>query len=366
MFYISIDNDYHFELAVIYIKKYSLSPKDIVFFAHKSNRNNDLKKSKFKYRYFESHPFSAGNSFSDIFLIFDAIIHNHKISKIKFNKNDIFLFFTEHQINNSLFAKSIKTHGGKVFLLDEGIGPYFANNHNRKYKDSIFNYLKLFIINLFFIISLTPVRAKKGHEGLMFVEFFDKYIDKFFKRYNLPFDRKIVTDVWKFDIDPNINLNSNVALYFTSNFSCFNLEKEEQSIAFLCIKQMCKKFSKVYLKIHPGDFYSKNKQFQFYKNIKFKNLVILDSSTSAIDTIKKFKPKFVASSMSTALFDSIYFGCTPIFLYNLLPKNKSFFVYDYILKFLNYKFIKTIDVIDPKLDLNINLNNLIFDKKIKV
>ena len=136
MIYISVDNDFHTEIALNYINSFKVDKKDITFISNKSNRNSAVYSLGFPVIEIPAHPFSIGSGFKNL-LTYIRTVKQHFFLKKMFNfkPDDILLILTEYQINNAFLAKIMKKRGGQIFLLDEGIGFYLNNHYFHKKKN---------------------------------------------------------------------------------------------------------------------------------------------------------------------------------------------------------------------------------------
>jgi len=204
---------------------------------------------------------------------------------------------------------------------------------------------------------------KKGQEGKMFACIQDTLVDCIYSRMKLPIERKIPICGYQSKLNLAVDtkkFNNNAAIFFASNFECFDLKAEEMHLAALAIDQMASVFSKVYIKIHPSDYIKKNETYNFYSSINFHNVEIVDNSLSSIQAIHKYSPSVVVGSMSTSLIDALLLGCQPIFLFHLLPEIREFGVYKFTLDNLGYKFVSLISDISPDYQCNVDITNLIY------
>lgn len=363
MIYISIDNDYHTNLATALIKQCNVKSEEVMFISHYSPRNNI---SLLSYNKIETagHPLSDGSGYNHPLSYLKSIIHQFKLSRsFNFTSKDILIVITEYQLNNAILAKKMKSAGGRVFLFDEGIGFYFNNSPYHHAYTKLLDKFYLFFYNLSFYFLIIPAYAKKGQEGKMFVCIKDTLIECMYSRLNLPIERKISIHGYQSQLNLAVDskkFNNDTVIFFASNFECFNLKAEEMHLAALAIDQMASVFSKVYIKIHPSDYIKKNETFNFYSSINYHNVEIIDNSLSSIQAINKYSPSVVVGAMSTSLIDALLLGCQPIFLFHLLPDIKEFGVYKFTLDNLGYKFVSLISDISPDYQCNVDITNLTY------
>lgn len=340
MFYISIDNDFHTEIAINYINTFKLDKKNITFISNKSIRNSAIYNIGFPIIEIPGHPFSAGCGFKKLLTYIRTIKQHSLLRKIfKFGPDDILFVLTEYQINNAYLAKMIKKSGGRVYLADEGIG-FYLNNHiwhkkNIRIKDTVF----LAAYNLIFLLFCLPIEAKKGQEGKMFVSIDDNLIDKLFSSIKIKIERSIKTIQYRRILKINKNgKKSNVksVVYLASNFECFGLKKEEKDIAEKAIRYLINVYDKVYIKIHPQDASGKTELYFFYNSFKQKNVNIISNKLTSNQAITKIKPSLIVGTFSSSLVDAFIAGHNVIFLYQLLPKIKELELCSLILRDFNY------------------------------
>jgi hypothetical protein len=269
-------------------------------------------------------------------------------------------------LNNALFAKEIHRSGGKVYIFDEGIGFYFNNSpyHNTLTKKIDKIYLSLY--NAAFKLMGIPAYAKKGQEGRMFACISDVLINKIYSSMNLPISRQIPINGYRSMLNSAADcrqLNPEIAIIFSSNFECFGLKEQEMHLAELAIERMASMFSEVYIKVHPSDCIAQNDVYNFYKSLEYKNVRLVDNSLTAVQAINHYRPAVVVGTMSTSLFDAMFLGCQPIFLFHLLPKIPEFGVYKFTLDNLSYQFISSLSEISPSYQCNVDKTNLMHDNR---
>ena len=347
MVYISIDNDFHTEIAINYIDTFNIDKKNITFISNKSGRNSAVYNLGFSVIEIPGHPFSIGTGFKKILTYISAIRQYFLLKKIfKFRAEDTLCVLTEYQINNASLAKMINKCGGKTYLFDEGIG-FYLNNHifhknNITIKDKAF----LAAYNFIFLLFCLPIKAKKGQEGKMFVSIDDNLIDKLFSSIEINIERKIKTIQYRRILKINKNdKKSNVksVVYLASNFECFGLKNEEKDIAEKAIRYLVNISDKVYIKIHPQDASGKTELYFFYNSFKQKNVHIISNKLTSNQAIIKIKPSLIVGTFSSSLFDAFIAGHNVIFLYQLLPKIKELELCSLILRDFNYIKMSTIN-----------------------
>jgi len=339
MIYVSIDNDFHTEIATNYIKNFKFDIKNISFISNKSIRNSAIYKLGFPVYEIPGHPFSSGSGFKSVSTYIKAIKQHFMLERMfKFGSNDILVILTEYQINNAYLAKMMKKNGGRIYLLDEGIGFYLNNHEMHKENTTIIDRLFLAVYNLIFLIFLLPIYAKKGQEGRMFVSIYDYLISNFYSSLKIKTTRKIKTI--QYDRIKKVKITKSKSkvksvIYFASNFDCYGLKLEEMKLAKKTINYLKNTFDRVYIKIHPQDAAMKTDLFFFYRSFKKENIQIISNKLTSNQAIGKIKPSLVIGSFSSSLFDAFLAGYTVIFLYQILPKIKELKYYDLILKDFN-------------------------------
>jgi hypothetical protein len=367
MIYISIDNDHHANLALFLVNNYNIPLVEVKIISHISPRNTIISDSGINYQPVEIHPLCAGSSYKNPLTYVKSIFHQLKIKRLfNFTSSDILIVTTEYELNNALFAKEMHRSGGKVYLLDEGIGFYFNNSPYHNTRTKRINKIYLSLYNVAFKVMGIPAHAKKGQEGRMFACISDVLINKIYSSMNLPISRQIPIDGYRsmlISATPCSQLKRGVAIVFATNFECFDLKKEEMHLAELAIERMASIFSEVYIKVHPSDYIAQNDVFNFYRSLKYKNVRLVDNSLTAVQAIIQYRPAVVVGTMSTSLFDAMFLGCQPIFLFHLLPKIPEFGVYKFTLDNLRYKFIPSLSDITPSYQCNVDITNLTYDNK---
>lgn len=367
MIYISVDNDHHASLAILLVNCYNIPLVEVKIISHISPRNTIIGDSGLNFQLVEIHPLCAGNSYKNPLTYVKSFFHQLRIKRLfNFTSSDILIVTTEYELNNAIFVKEMRQSGGRAYIFDEGIGFYFNNSpyHNTHAKRIDKIYLSLY--NVAFKVLGIPAYAQKGQEGRMFACISDVLINKIYSSMNLPISRKIPIDGYRSMLSSATacgQLNPEVAIIFSSNFECFNLRDEEMRLAGLAIEQMAGVFSEVHIKVHPSDYIAQNDVFNFYKSLKYKNVRLVDNSLTAVQAINFYRPAVVIGAMSTSLFDAMFLGCQPIFLFHLLPKIAEFGVYKYTLDNLSYKFISSLSAISPSYQCNVDVTNLLHKNK---
>lgn len=367
MIYISVDNDYHGQLALSIVSQCGFDRSDVVFLSHVAKRNTLIPQSDLQIEELSSHPLCSGGGYKSVRSYIRTFLHQRSLSKrFTFKPADTLILITEYQLNNALFAQKMKKAGGRTLLFDEGIGFYFNNSPFHKNHERFRNFFVMPVFNLIFRTMGIPAHACAGQEG-MHVRINDRYIDHVFSGMRLPIDRNI--PIVGYQITPdgvraNDMSESNVIVFFAVNFACFGLESEERNLSKRAIEVLATRFSKVYIKIHPSDWIAKNENFDFYMSLRSDKIGIVAQSMSVLETLKAYRPKQVAGTMSTALFEALLRGCQPIFLYHLMPRTKQFGVYEFLLKNLNYNFIKNLGELGPHYSSNITLQDLTYDQSL--
>ena len=362
MIYISIDNDYHASLALSIIEDCQIPLAEVKFISTIGVRNTIIGASGLNFRPVESHPLCTGNYYRNPVTYVRSIVHQFKIkNSFNFTRNDLLIITTEYQLNNALFAEEMREVDGRTYIFDEGIGFYFNNSPYHESHTKRIDRFYLALYNLAFKLMRIPAYAKKGQEGRMFGCIKDNLVDRIYSSMNLPISRKIQIEGYRSvmkSVTNSSELKQEVAIFFATNFECFNLEKEEMHLAAQAIEQMSNQFSEVYIKIHPSDYNSKNAVFDFYTSLQYDNVKLIDNSLSAIQAINIYRPAVVAGSMSSTLFDALLLGCQPVFLFHLLPAIINFGVFKFTLSNLNYNFISSISEISPSYVCKVNADNL--------
>ncbi|HQS39492.1 MULTISPECIES: polysialyltransferase family glycosyltransferase [unclassified Polaromonas] len=367
MIYISVDNDYHGQLALSIISQCGFDRSDVVFLSHVARRNTLVPQSGMQIEELSSHPLCSGGGYKSVRSYIRSFLHQISLAKrFTFKPADTLILITEYQLNNALFAKKMKKAGGRTLLFDEGIGFYFNNSPFHKKHERFRNFFLMQVFNLIFRTMGIPAHACAGQEG-MHVRINDRYIDHVFSGMKLPIDRNIPVLGYRTlpdSVRDKDMSESDAIVFFAVNFACFGLESEERSLSRKAIEVLATRFSKVYIKIHPSDWISKNKNFNFYMSLQSDTISIVAQSMSVLETLNEYRPRQVAGTMSTALFEALLQGCQPIFLYHLMPYTKQFGVYEFLLKNLNYNFIRNLGEIGPHYSSNITLQDLTYDQSL--
>lgn len=364
MLYISVDNDQHTYLALSIIKRLNVETKDITFISHNSPRNNYLDSTDYKKVKQDGHPLSDGSGFKKISTYLRTYKHHKNLKEqFQFTKNDVLLIITEYQINNAIFAKQMKKAGGKVYIFDEGVGFYFNNCLFFKTNKDLKSSLLLLAYNFCLIIANVPAVAKKGLESRMHITIKDNFIDAIYSSMKIAIDRKCTIRGYQHFLIPHDDQGQkkkDVALFFANNLDSFHVKKEEMLVSEQIIINLCKTFSKVYIKIHPFDWTTKSDLYYLYINLaaKFENAEMIDNSIVGNEAIMRTKPSIVVGSMGAAIFDAFFFECQPVFFYHLLPPVKEFEVCTSILNSINYNFINSIDEINPNYSSGVKLSDI--------
>jgi hypothetical protein len=367
MIYISIDNDHHASLAILLVNCYNIPLAEVRIISHISPRNTLIRDSGLNFELVAIHPLCAGNSYKNPLTYLKSFFHQLRIKRLfNFTSSDILIITTEYELNNALFAKEMRRSGGKVYIFDEGIGFYFNNSPYHNIHTQRIDKIYLSLFNIAFKIMGIPAYAQKGQEGRMFACISDALINKIYSSMNLPISRQIPINGYRSMLNSAADcrqLNSEIAIIFSSNFECFGLKEEEMHLTGLAIERMVSIFSEVYIKVHPSDCIAQNDVFNFYKSLKYKNVRLVDNSITAVQAINHYRPAVVVGTMSTSLFDAMFLGCQPIFLFHLLPKIPEFGVYKFTLDNLSYQFISSLSDISPSYQCNVDITNLIHDNK---
>lgn len=368
MIYISVDNDHHGDLALILIKKLGLTEADIVFISHVSRRNNIIPASGYRRIILEGHPLSNGSGYKRL----TSYIHSFKSqcklnATFNFSPHDTLLIITEYQLNNALLARKMNKAGGKVYLFDEGIGFYFNNSSFHKIHITFADRFFLALYNFAFFILGIPAYTRKGFEGRMYVCIKDRFIDRIYSRMRLPINRPGPVHGYKnFLVSEKAQeeKNADTAIFFANNLSCFGLKDEELVLSENIIKQMAAVFKEVLIKVHPADVIDQNDIFLFYQKLATTHLNtrLLDNSLTGNEVLKEFKPRIVVGTMGASMFDAFFFGCQPIFVFQLLPEVAEFGVCRFTLENMGYHYIKSVSEIVPEYQSSVDIASLLYEE----
>jgi hypothetical protein len=368
MIYISVDNDHHAGLALALIKKLGLNVDQVIFISHISRRNNTVPASSFKREVIAGHPLSNGSSFKNPLSYWRALRHQLTLARrFEFSRSDVLLITTEYQLNNALLARKMKRAGGEVCLFDEGIGFYFNNSPFHDTHTSYGRRFFLFLYNQAFRLLGIPAYAKKGFEGRMYVRIKEAFIDRIYSRMRLPISRPVKICGYRNFLASeraDAKKNSGMAIFFANNLSSFGLREEEMVLSRQAIGQMEKAFGQVYIKIHPADWIEKNEVYLFYKNLaeSSDSIHLIDNAMTGNEAIEHFKPSTIVGMLGAVMFDALFFGCQPIFLFHLLPAIDEFDVCRYTLDDIGYQYIDDIAAISPNYSSGVNVSSILYEQ----
>lgn len=368
MIYISVDNDHQTGLALSLVNHYKIPSAQVKFISHISPRNTIAGVSGISFQPVEVHPLCAGNSFKNPLSYVKSIFHQMRIKKLfTFTPNDILIVTTEYELNNAIFAKEMHRKGGKIYIFDEGIGYYFNNSLFHRNRATALDKLYLILYNLSFKALSIPAYAKKGFEGRMFASIADEYVDCIYSRMRLPIDRPSKVCGYRNLLASNkiMHKNENVAVFFANNLECFGLKEEELKLSKDAIEEMAKNFETVYVKVHPADAVQKNDIFDFYKKLieLHPNLHFIENDITGNEVLEKYRPKIVAGMMGATLFDALFSGCQPIFLFQLLPAVSEFGVCQFTLEKMGYRYIGNLKEIRPDYQCGIDISSLLYEEQ---
>jgi hypothetical protein len=369
MYYISIDNDYHFELAVRIIDSNQIDIDNVIFISQINSRNKKILESSYLRIDIEGHPLSSGAGYKNPVVYLKSLVHHRYLKKkIEFIAEDVLLLLTEYQINNALLARQIGVHGGKVYLFDDGIGFYINNAIGISRSVRIIDTAYLLIYNTIYTALGIPAIAKQGFEGRMHVRIKDKYIDRLYSRVRIPLDRKINLFGFAFsnEIRNRLNQLPTVALFLANNLSAFGLKNEEMCLAASAIEQLAKKFDVVYVKIHPADWVGKTETFYFYNqlSVSSKNVKLTSNDSTSNQILKDLNPCIVVGTLGAGMFDALFMGYPAVFLFHLLSRPSKFKVFaeasEGLLVRVGYNFIESLDQIAMSYKTRVNLDKITF------
>ena len=360
MIYFSVNSDKHFLFFSRVIDEFGIPRDKIRFIVQENPRNNRVMSSSYQRVTLPGHPFGGGKGKFNP----GNLTHLRLVRKsLSFSKDDVLMIPTEYELNNHIYASMMKSAGGRVYFFDEGIGTYFDNSpfHRRMNKKPLVLLKRLFAYVFFQVIGLKGSNAVKAQEGYYF-RIDDKRIDMFYSSHKLSVDRSFkMTEYRHFNASKRIDMDRDAFMFCTSDFACYGLREEEKELAVKTLKHAKKRFCKVYVKIHPAEYAKNSELLAFYKKFCQDNdLAIVGNDESFEESILKRRPWAVAASMSTSLFDAALLGCEPVFTYHLLPKIKSFGVYDFTMKSLAYNYIKSLEDISP--EYKSNITDFTYDK----
>lgn len=346
MIYFNICNNYSYLLSAKHAETLVSEGFPVTFIRYKSQRNFQVNENElWKTIWLEGFPYI--NLRRPISSFYKNITNLKQLENISFCKNDIFFVAHEYELNVPLLAKKAKRSGAMVVLSDEAVGTYLSFVLEQLYPENIWNSrIQKFLYPLIYkdIYLLDgPFRMD------------DKWYDYFLLTYKINIKRNIKTIYIKhplLDLDKSYELLPSRAMLLTSVPD----EREQELIYWNVLEDLLpklkSKFEKVYLKLHPGE-YSDSRRDKREKSFALANKYGLEITENVIaeSIISEYKTKYIISFYSSTLFNSIAFGCQPIFLCQFLEENKIVKFYNSILKGLNYNFIKSLD------DINTNYNS---------
>ena len=299
------------------------------------------------------HPLSSGSGYKNPLSYIRAFFHQRWLSSVfQFHAGDILIIITEYQLNNALFARDVKLAGGKVYLFDEGIGFYFNNSPFHETRTGVLARIFLQAYNLAFASLGIPAYARKGFEGRMYVRIREAFINAIYSRMRLPIDRPAQIRGYRNFLASEQSLiakDAGAAIFFANNLEPFGLKFEELQISGKALRQMAAVFSVVHLKIHPADWVAKNDVYEFFTGIagEYANVVLVDNAMTGNEALERIRPAVVVGSLGAAMFDAFFFGCQPVFLFQLLPPIIDFEICAYTLDSLGYNYIQSVEQIRP-------------------
>ena len=367
MIYISVDNDYHGDLALLLMQKHGFTPEDVTFISQISRRNNTIPASDYRRQVVDGHPLSSGSGYKNPLSYMRAFFHQRRLrNTIHFCAGDTLYIVTEYQLNNALLAREMKRVSGQVYLIDEGIGFYFNNSPYNKTRTGIRSRFFLMAYNLAFFCLGVPAYAKKGFEGRMYVRIREAFIDAIYSRMRLPIDRPAhIRGYSNFLASEQALLPKDVgaSIFFANNLEPFGLKLEELQLSSQAIRQMASAFSVVHLKIHPADLIAKDDVYDFYTGVaaEYSNVVIVEHSVSSNEALQRIRPAVVVGVMGAAMFDSFIYGSQPVFLFHLLPPTQEFGICTFTLDGLGYRYVQAIEQIRPDYVSGVDVAELVYE-----
>ena len=369
MYYISIDNDYHFELALRIVESAHIDVSKVTFISQTNLRNKKLLESCYVRVDIEGHPLSSGAGYKNPLVQLKSLVHHQQLKK-KFNVgcDDILILLTEYQINNALLARQFFVSGGKVYLFDDGVSFYINNSRNIFQSVRTVDKIYLFIYNTIYSTLNIPAIAKQGFEGRMHVTIKDNYIHRLYSRLRMSLDRKIETIGFKFtdEIENSTYQPTTAALFLANNLSTFDLKDEEMHLAAMAIGQLARKFNMVYVKIHPADWVGKTDIYSFYNKLteSHTNVKLVSNDRTSNQLLKGINPSLVVGTLGAGMFDALFMGYPAIFLFHLLSRPVKFKVFaaacEGLLARVGYHFIESLDQIAPSYTTRVNLDEVTF------
>lgn len=358
MVYFNISNSLGYVLAKKHAEVFISCGFPVTFLRYRNERNILVEDNEqWKTIWLDGFPYI--NLYKPLSSAYKNITNIIQLSKISFHKNDILFVLEEYELNSLLLAKRAKKEKAIVILLDETLGVFIPLLIDKLFPESISMWrMQKFIYPLIY----KNIRLLNGPFSMD-----DKCYDYFLPTYKIQVKRNIKTIYIRhplLDLNKEYSLVSSRIILMTSASDDPKYEAPYWNNLEKLAPLLVKKFEKVYLKLHPREHtapYRHERQRSIALACKY-GLELIDKNITSESVIPECKAKYVVSFYSMALFNSIVFGCHPIFLYQfLLPpnkKNKIFSVFDQMLKGLNYNFIKSLDDINPDYDCGIKKEDL--------
>jgi hypothetical protein len=370
MIYFSIDNDHQTGLVLSLIDKLGIPKDGAIIISHKSARNVIAATSGVPCCLVDIHPLCSGLGYKNYKIYWKSFVHQLTLRKLfQFKSEDVLVVTTEYELNNAFFAKQMRQSGGGVYLFDEGIGFYFNNSPFHDNQTSLRDKIFLSLYNLAFSVLGIPAHAKKGFEGRMYVHIKNVFIDRIYSRMRLPVNRPEPIYGYRNFLASEQSKkpkNEGAAIFFANNLSCFGLKDQELLISGDAVRQMASKFDEVHLKIHPADWVEKNVIFDFYMKLvsEHANIHLIDNSMTGNEAIEHVRPLIVVGTLGAAMFDAFFFGCHPIFLFQLLPPIAEFGVCRYTLESMGYRYVRGLNDIGPDYQCGVDVNALLYEDEL--
>lgn len=357
MIYFNVCNNFSYLLAAKYAEQLVPNGFPVTFIRYKSQRNFQVNENElWRTIWLEGFPYI--NLHKPINSFYKNITNLKQLESISFSKNDVFFVAHEYELNALLLAKKAKKSGAKVILTDEGI-EFQSFLINKLFPEPIWKYR----VQKF----LYPLIYKGIHllDGPFRMD--DKWYDYFLLTFKMKVERNIKTIYIKhslLDLDRKYDLDSSAILFASSVPNDPAQVDLYWNMLENLIPKLKSKFKKIYFKLHPREYtdpYIYERQKSELLIDKY-DLDLIKENVPVESIIPECRSKYIVSPLSTSLFNSVAFGCHPIFLYQflLLPnkKNKVFSIMDLMLKGLNYNFIKSLNDISPDYDCGIKKEDL--------
>jgi hypothetical protein len=350
--YFLINNNYHLDFdnpLIQELKDYQIGLILIPFRFDKNQNNLDV--------FSEIHEYENNVNLS-FFNFFSIKRFLNKIkNKIKVNAEDILFVHTDMVLLNQFFIYKFYNSGAKIFLLEDGTASICDFNIIPQ-RAKIKSRLKCLVLKYFLGFKNTNVK-KYGAQDLFRID--DFYFKMMLLKYGnltlreIPI-RQLCLPGPKLDI-----MFPDGAIFFNSPFYLIYTNEDIYIEYLKDILFFSDRFNPFFFTFHPFDTpFFKDKIKDLFKD-NFKNIQILPDGI-AEKIIKDYTTKFSISINSTASYNLMERGITPIFLNNLFLNHfsdPSFEQFKALLYSIGYVSPKSLDEVSPSFSPleNVDLTN---------